>query len=248
MGDPIIFTAPSSSRSHSNYLRTTTATLRTLVRLGPGGSLLLLALLAALTGPCVSRSDAPRGVANPFVFDPKAKCEPSCKHSGICIRNNTCFCMRGYEGETCQYANCFPKCKNGGQCLRPGKCGCPAGFGGKYCHKVTCEEGCWNGGECKALHGKATCLCLSSWTGNKCQEAVCPQGCRNGGSCVAPGICSCPDGWVGGACHTAVCSQPCLSGGKCISPEKCRCRPSHEGPHCEKKRSQYHYLYKVKGY
>ncbi|CAL8249745.1 unnamed protein product [Boreogadus saida] len=248
MGDPIIFTAPSSSRSHSNYLRTTTATLRTLVRLGTGGSLLLLALLAALTGPCASRSDAPRGVANPFVFDPKAKCEPSCKHSGICIRNNTCFCMRGYEGETCQYANCFPKCKNGGQCLRPGKCGCPAGFGGKYCHKVTCEEGCWNGGECKALHGKATCLCLSSWTGNKCQEAVCPQGCRNGGSCVAPGICSCPDGWVGGACHTAVCSQPCLSGGKCISPEKCRCRPPHEGPHCEKKRSQYHYLYKVKGH
>ena len=76
-----------------------------LVRLGPGGSLLLLALLAALTGPCVSRLLGVRRSANPFVFDPKAKCEPSCKHSGICIRNNTCFCMRGYEGETCQYGD-----------------------------------------------------------------------------------------------------------------------------------------------
>ena len=79
-----------------------------LVRPGAGGGLLLLALLAALTGPCASRSDAPRGVANPFVFDPKAKCEPSCKHLGICIRNDTCFCMRGYEGETCQYGDVQP--------------------------------------------------------------------------------------------------------------------------------------------
>lgn len=62
-------------------------------------------LLAALVGVCSARSDAPRGVAVGFVFDPKAKCEPPCEHAGICIRNNTCFCSRGYEGETCQYGD-----------------------------------------------------------------------------------------------------------------------------------------------
>ena len=62
-------------------------------------------LLAALVGVCSAGSDAPRGVAVGFVFDPKAKCEPPCEHAGICIRNNTCFCSRGYEGETCQYGD-----------------------------------------------------------------------------------------------------------------------------------------------
>lgn len=66
---------------------------------------LLLAALVSLTGICMGGSDGPRGVALPFVFDPKATCDPPCKHAGICIRNNTCFCMRGYEGERCQYGD-----------------------------------------------------------------------------------------------------------------------------------------------
>ncbi|KAG7475936.1 von Willebrand factor D and EGF domain-containing protein-like [Solea senegalensis] len=197
------------------------------------------ACVVALFAVATAGSDAPRGVAVGFVFDINAKCEPPCEHAGVCIRNNTCFCSRGYEGESCQYANCFPKCKNGGVCLRPGKCRCLAGFGGRYCHKVTCDGGCWNGGECTAVNGVAKCICPSSWTGSKCQEAICPQGCRNGGSCVAPGICSCPEGWLGGACHTAVCSQPCLNGGKCISPDKCRCRSPFSGVRCEE-RKKFH--------
>uniref|UniRef100_A0A3P9I8C6 von Willebrand factor D and EGF domains n=1 Tax=Oryzias latipes TaxID=8090 RepID=A0A3P9I8C6_ORYLA len=197
-----------------------------------GSAAFLLAFSLALIAVCSGGSDAPRGVAVGFVFDPNAKCEPACKHAGVCIRNNTCFCAKGYEGETCQHANCFPKCKNGGACLRPGKCRCPPGFGGRYCHKVNCDGGCWNGGECLAVNGAARCVCLSSWTGSKCQHAICPQGCRNGGVCVAPGICSCPDGWLGGACHTAVCSRACMNGGKCISPNKCRCRPPFSGPRC----------------
>uniref|UniRef100_A0AAZ3PKJ7 EGF-like domain-containing protein n=1 Tax=Oncorhynchus tshawytscha TaxID=74940 RepID=A0AAZ3PKJ7_ONCTS len=199
-------------------------------------NLALLACSVAFVGICLARSDAPRGVAVPFVFDLKATCHPRCQHAGICIRNNTCFCSRGYEGETCQYANCYPKCKNGGECLRPGKCRCPSGFGGKYCHKVKCDSGCWNGGDCIAVNGVAKCICPSSWTGSKCQEAICPQGCRNGGSCVAPGICSCPEGWLGGACHTAVCHRPCLNGGKCLSPDSCRCRPPYSGPRCEERK------------
>ncbi|KAF3839606.1 hypothetical protein F7725_018323 [Dissostichus mawsoni] len=63
-------------------------------------AVLLLSLIALSSA---AGSDAPRGVAVGFVFDPKAKCEPPCKHGGVCIRNNTCFCSKGYEGETCQY-------------------------------------------------------------------------------------------------------------------------------------------------
>lgn len=68
-------------------------------------SAVLLLCLVTLAGPCSARSDAPRGVALGFVFDPKATCDPPCEHAGICIRNNTCFCSRGYEGETCQYGD-----------------------------------------------------------------------------------------------------------------------------------------------
>ncbi|TRY94148.1 hypothetical protein DNTS_026141, partial [Danionella cerebrum] len=196
-------------------------------------------LLLTLTGITLGGSDGPRGVALPFVFDPKATCEPPCRHAGICIRNNTCFCTRGYEGETCQFANCYPKCKNGGECLRPGKCRCPSGFGGKFCHRVVCDGGCWNGGECIAVNGEAKCICPSSWTGSRCQDAICPQGCRNGGACVAPGICSCPDGWIGGACHTALCKKPCLNGGKCVSPDTCRCRAMFSGPQCEERKKSF---------
>lgn len=63
-------------------------------------------LLAAFVALCsAGRADAPRGVAVGFVFDPKAKCDPQCDHGGICIRNGTCFCSKGYEGETCQYGD-----------------------------------------------------------------------------------------------------------------------------------------------
>ncbi|XP_037310990.2 von Willebrand factor D and EGF domain-containing protein isoform X2 [Pungitius pungitius] len=220
----------------SAALRLLTTTTTNMGVVGLASAVLLAASVALCSG---GRADAPRGVAVGFVFDPKAKCDPQCDHGGICIRNGTCFCSKGYEGETCQYANCYPKCKNGGACLRPGKCRCPPGFGGRYCHKVTCDGGCWNGGECIAVNGVAKCICPYSWAGSKCQEAICPQGCGNGGICVAPGICSCPEGWLGGACHTAVCAQSCLNGGKCISPDKCRCRPPYSGPRCEERKKSH---------
>lgn len=61
--------------------------------------------LALLAGVCLGRSDSPRGVSLPFVFNLNAVCDPPCKHAGICIRNSTCFCSQGYEGETCQYGD-----------------------------------------------------------------------------------------------------------------------------------------------
>lgn len=70
-----------------------------------GSAAFLLAFSLALIAVCSGGSDAPRGVAVGFVFDPNAKCEPACRHAGLCIRNNTCFCAKGYEGETCQHGD-----------------------------------------------------------------------------------------------------------------------------------------------
>ncbi|KAG7216457.1 hypothetical protein INR49_001943 [Caranx melampygus] len=188
---------------------------------GLGSAVLFLASLLSLVGVSSAGSDAPRGVAVGFVFDPRAKCEPPCQHAGICIRNNTCFCSRGYEGETCQYVTCDAGCWNGGECIAVNgvaKCICPSSWTGSRC-----QEGLF--------------IATSNYPADP--RAICPQGCRNGGICVAPGICSCPEGWLGGACHTAVCSKPCLNGGKCISPDKCRCRPPYSGPHCEERKKSH---------
>ncbi|XP_028297963.1 von Willebrand factor D and EGF domain-containing protein isoform X1 [Gouania willdenowi] len=174
-------------------------------------SVVLVLLLGACTMLGLVRvraegSDAPRGVALGFVFDPKAECEPRCEHGGVCVRNNTCFCSGGYEGETCQYASCFPKCKNGGECLRPGKCRCPPGFGGRYCHKVTCEGGCWNRGECTAVNGVVKCICPSSWTGS----SLLPSGLQERGCLRGPGNLQLSR-WMGGwsLSHCRVLSAVC---------------------------------------
>lgn len=66
---------------------------------------LCIFMLALLAGVSLGGSDSPRGVSLPFVFDLNAVCDPPCRHAGICIRNSTCLCSRGYEGETCQYGD-----------------------------------------------------------------------------------------------------------------------------------------------
>ncbi|TSN03412.1 Sushi, von Willebrand factor type A, EGF and pentraxin domain-containing protein 1 [Bagarius yarrelli] len=110
--------------------------------------------MALLAGACLGGSDSPRGVSLPFVFDLKAVCDPPCRHAGICIRNSTCLCSRGYEGETCQYdqlqtkqyvysfahgflstAVCKKPCLNGGKCVSPDKCRCRAPFSGSQCEE-----------------------------------------------------------------------------------------------------------------
>lgn len=68
---------------------------------------LILICGALLVGVCAAKSDSPRGVSVPFIFDPKATCDPPCRHAGICIRNNTCFCSKGYEGGVCQYGEVY---------------------------------------------------------------------------------------------------------------------------------------------
>ncbi|MBN3271041.1 VWDE protein, partial [Polyodon spathula] len=162
-------------------------------------------------------------------------CDPPCQHAGLCIRNSTCFCSKGYEGGLCQYDIGMFSLNASREAAAAILCLC-------ICFAVSCEGGCWNGGECISVNSIVKCLCPFSWTGSKCQEAtphlfpaICPQGCRNGGSCVAPGICSCPEGWVGGACHKAICRHPCLNGGKCVAPNVCRCRGPYSGAQCKEK-------------
>ncbi|CAB1333428.1 unnamed protein product [Coregonus sp. 'balchen'] len=132
--------------------------------------LALLACLVALVGICLARSDAPRGVAVPFVFDLKATCDPPCQHAGICIRNNTCFCSRGYEGETCQYVKCDSGCWNGGDCIAVNgvaKCICPSSWTGSKCQEAVCHQPCLNGGKCVSPD---TCRCRPPYSGPRCEE------------------------------------------------------------------------------
>ncbi len=133
---------------------------------------LLLVALAALAGICLGGSDGPRGVALPFVFDPKATCDPPCKHAGICIRNNSCFCSRGYEGETCQY----------GEVSRYLLCN---GFERKVCVCQICLY---------IALAKTHMICMLI-------SANCYPKCKNGGECLRPGKCRCPSGFGGKYCH-----------------------------------------------
>nr|XP_032801816.1 von Willebrand factor D and EGF domain-containing protein-like [Petromyzon marinus] len=208
------------------------AALRTM---RPAGRILHLLHLVLLLHQGLRSADAgaaAAGLALPFVYESRARCEPPCRNYGLCVRNDTCFCLHGYQGERCQHATCNPQCKHGGECLRSDKCRCTVGFEGRFCQKASCSGGCMNGGQCVTVLGVSKCSCLSGWGGARCHQAMCSQGCRNGGVCVVPDICSCLPGWHGGACQIAECQKPCLNGGKCVAPDVCRCRHYYRGPRC----------------
>ncbi|MEQ2243192.1 hypothetical protein ILYODFUR_004592 [Ilyodon furcidens] len=109
----------------------------------------LFSFLLALAGVCSGGSDAPRGVAVGFVFDLKAKCDPPCEHGGVCIRNNTCFCSKGYEGETCQYGEAANSALWFGHVGRTVWFGLPTVFPNvKMVERVFVQE---NAGACQAM-------------------------------------------------------------------------------------------------
>lgn len=37
-----------------------------------------------------------------FFFPLPAKCEPACRHGGVCVRPNKCLCKKGYLGPQCE--------------------------------------------------------------------------------------------------------------------------------------------------
>ncbi|KAG7253399.1 hypothetical protein CRUP_006451 [Coryphaenoides rupestris] len=163
--------------------------------------MVLLMAAGSLPGLWASRSDAPRGVASPFVFDVKATCAPPCQHSGICIRNDTCFCMRGYEGESCQYVTCEGGCWNGGDCVAlngVATCLCLSSWTGSRCQDAVCPQGCRNGGSCVA---PGICSCPDGWVGGACHTAVCSQPCLSGGKCISPEKCRCRPPYEGPRCE-----------------------------------------------
>ncbi|XP_053115136.1 wnt inhibitory factor 1-like isoform X2 [Hemicordylus capensis] len=165
---------------------------------------LWLLFLASAGGPLLARalpgSKTSRGIAVPFVFDPRAVCSPPCQHGGLCIRNGTCFCSKGYEGELCQYVSCEGGCQNGGECISVNgvvKCLCASGWTGTRCQEAICPQGCWNGGICWA---PGICSCATGWVGGACHLALCKLPCRHGGKCVAPDVCKCRSPYSGLQC------------------------------------------------
>uniref|UniRef100_A0A1X7ULL6 Deleted in malignant brain tumors 1 protein n=1 Tax=Amphimedon queenslandica TaxID=400682 RepID=A0A1X7ULL6_AMPQE len=66
-------------------------------------------------------------------------CEPSCEY-GACVRNDTCYCSNGYDGEFCEipvYEDCEDNlCLNDAPCyIHAGDyfCNCTDGFSGPFC-------------------------------------------------------------------------------------------------------------------
>ncbi|MFA5624973.1 MAG: SUMF1/EgtB/PvdO family nonheme iron enzyme [Bradymonadales bacterium] len=157
-------------------------------------------------------------------------CTPECQNGGTCTALNTCTCLSGWTGNSCQTPLCSPECQNEGICSAPDTCTCLSGWTGNRCQTPVCSPECQNGGTCSAPN---TCTCPSGWTGNRCQTAVCSPECQNGGTCTAPNTCICSSGWMGSSCQTPVCAQACQNGGTCSAPNTCTCPSGWEGDYCE---------------
>lgn len=172
---------------------------------------LFMAMLALLTGVCLGGSDSPRGVSLPFVFDLNAVCDPPCRHAGICIRNSTCLCSWGYEGETCQYGDVSTL-------YLFNKCGRLWG-----CKECVWERECvyMNAQLYTVLHFAylySKHLHFSSYGNNYVSyklrtlnviiglliSANCEPKCKNGGKCLRPGKCRCPSGLGGKYCEKGI--------------------------------------------
>lgn len=66
----------------------------------PSFPLLIRYLLASLLG-AVSDMQNESVILSLFLFLP-AKCEPACRHGGVCVRPNKCLCKKGYLGPQCE--------------------------------------------------------------------------------------------------------------------------------------------------
>ncbi len=170
--------------------------------------------------PCAKGASCEGGVS----------CANACQNGGSCVGTNTCACVGGWTGSTCESFACKTACGNGGSCVGPDKCKCTEGWTESTCQTATCTSACQNGGSCT---GPNTCSCAEGWSGATCETPTCANECKNGGSCSAPNTCTCVGGWTGPACEGFACSSACQNGGTCVSPEKCNCTGGWTGPTCE---------------
>ena len=177
-------------------------------------------------------------------------CPEDCNAHGSC-RENKCFCLAGWLGETCNQRDCSP-CIHG-KCV-DGECRCDEGFTGSACQWAACTNNCSGHGAC--VEGR--CLCADGWTGPSCQVrsrwsvASCPNDCSGHGDCFS-GRCQCHTTWSGEDCSVAAggtgglaaleapCSSPYATGvgalpcgfnGRCKGVA-CECFAGWRGVRCE---------------
>jgi len=129
-------------------------------------------------------------------------CENDCIN-GKCTSQDTCTCLKGWSGPTCEEFECTESCHHG-HCVGPDTCKCNTGYEGKLCKNPSCEEQCQNGGKCTAPN---TCSCPAGYNGTTCESAVCQKGCANGGTCVSPNVCLCEFGFEGTLCQIPIQKQ-----------------------------------------
>jgi hypothetical protein len=204
----------------------------------------LLTVLSAHAGRTLAPSDPAALTADSTV------CPEDCSTHGSC-RENRCFCLAGWLGETCSERDCSP-CING-KCI-DGECRCDEGFTGSACRWAACANDCSGHGACV----KGRCLCADGWTGPDCEAqslwsvASCPNDCAGHGACFS-GRCQCHATWSGEDCSvaaagtgalaaletpcaspyaTGVGALPCGFNGRCKGVA-CECFAGWRGARCE---------------
>ncbi len=222
LGQPTVFTSPSSGGTATQHFTVTTSVTETYVLAN-----------SYMGSPSTVTISAPKAGCTP---------PPSCP-SGQTLVNGTCVPPTSCPaGETLTGGVCVPptSCPSG-QVLSGGKCvpptSCPSGqvlSGGKCVPPTSCPSGqTLVNGQCVP---PTSCPNGQVLSGGKCvPPSTCPSGqVLSGGQCVPPT--TCPSGQVlsGGQCvpPTTCPSGESLSGGQCVPPTTCPAGQTLTGTTC----------------
>jgi len=187
-------------------------------------------------------------------------CGIACSGHGLCNEaRQSCACLDGWAGATCDTPECPDNCNNRGMCLAS-KCMCDATYFGASCQHLRCPDDCSGHGYC--FQGR--CQCTGDYGGKNCNEVVhptgvlrlhvlahsssmvglpsaavstvhsgigldCPSNCGGHGSCHT-GQCTCEAEWSGPNCQNH-CPSGCSDHGDCVAGA-CLCLAGWSGPGC----------------
>jgi hypothetical protein len=169
-----------------------------------------------------------------------------CGGHGVCVANDTCSCVNGYDGIECEFPICFGLSLYDSQ-----ECHCTSDLSTQECN-VVCQRynnqiPCSNHGKCVSPN---TCVCNGNYTGSDCSvsptvlqcngvPATSDKVCNGHGQCQASGNCMCDNGFSGLNCSVTSCYgvssdayTVCGSHGECISQDHCSCEVGYTGVEC----------------